>query len=425
MPIFCLNIQNVRRGAGRSSVGAAAYGARARLYDERSGFAYDFTAAAGELIHAEVMLQENGLFGEGLSREEVWNASEALNEGDNALLAWEVEGVVPGDLSDEDGVSAVRAFVESELLGRVAVAVDFSLHRAPDADGREQMFAYVRLVVLGEESSWLWPERLGKWRKHWAQCVNQRLISAGRDTLLDSGSKGARGRGLELDIRAEGAAAVELQWRNGERIKAEPDLVVKHLLRGRDGFTRKELASVVRGLTAGEAQYKKALHRVESLPGIVRLGESETGEELFGLRGAAQHKAPPDDAAIDRSGAADVSALLRAAVGGWADAGLRVRGVGLTYDRAKRFEKATGIPTAAVHGILGRWKKKKDLLESRDVLVVNDVGELSDRQKEWMLKAVRREKAKMAVVTSGEFILIDGADVGLDERQTAAMAWTA
>jgi len=44
-------------------------------------------------------------------------------------------------------------------------------------------------------------------------------------------------------------------------------------------------------------------------------------------------------------------------------------------------------------------------------------------QKQWMLKAVRREKAKMAVVLDHEFILIDGKEVGLDERQSAALGW--
>jgi hypothetical protein len=114
---------------------------------------------------------------------------------------------------------------------------------------------------------------------------------------------------------------------------------------------------------------------------------------------------------------------VRAAAGEWEKEGLRVRGIGLTYDLAKRFEKATGIPTSGVHGILGRWKKKKDLLEPSDVLVVNDIAQLSDRQKEWMLKAVRREKAKMVVVADREFILIDGKEVGLDERQSAALGW--
>jgi predicted nucleotidyltransferase len=50
---------------------------------------------------------------------------------------------------------------------------------------------------------------------------------------------------------------------------------------------------------------------------------------------------------------------------------------------------------------------------------------LSDAQKEWLLKAVRRERAKMVLVSGAEFVLIDGEETGLDARQTAAMAWRA
>ncbi|HUZ90309.1 MAG TPA: MobA/MobL family protein [Methylocella sp.] len=436
MSIFCLNIQNIRRGRGRSAVGAAAYCSRSRLHDERSAYIYDFTAAAESLVHSEVMLLE-GPADECLDRAELWNASGAINERDNALLAWAIEAVIPGELRNEAGLSAAREFAEQELV-RLGAAVDLSLHRALDAAGRPQMFAYLLVPAAGAEAGWIWPDRLAKWRKHWAQCVNQRVISAGSDALLDAGVRAARGRSLEFDVQVDGAAAIELSWWNGERIKAEPELVAQHLLQGRDAFTRDELASLVRQLTVGDAQFKEARHRVESLPGMVRLGRSEAGEDLFGFRGGAalrasqpagEAKAAPEIqdyvAAGEIASGSDVLSPLRSSADEWVREGLRVRGVGLTYDLAKKFEKATGIPTAAVHGILGRWKKKKDLLEPGDVLVVNDVAQLSDRQKQWMLKAVRREKAKMAVVTGREFVLIDGKEVGLDERQSAALGWSA
>ena len=211
---------------------------------------------------------------------------------------------------------------------------------------------------------------------------------------------------------------------------------MQRLTREKPTFAWDELASSVRELTASEEQYSEALFRVQSLPKIVKLGVNEKGEELFSVRGEAcstdrrkvetesiRGDRRDDDYAYSLLMKGRSYAALKVAVEGWASEGLRVRGVGLTFERAKKFEKASSVVTVAVHGILGRWKKKKDLLEGRDVLVVNEMSKLSDAQKNWILKAVRRQKVKLVVMVDEEFVVIEGTTVGLDQRQTAAMGW--
>ncbi|MEK8121599.1 AAA family ATPase [Methylocystis sp. IM4] len=97
----------------------------------------------------------------------------------------------------------------------------------------------------------------------------------------------------------------------------------------------------------------------------------------------------------------------------WEKAGLKVRGVGQTYETAKAFEKKTGIKSVGVHGLLGRWKKKQDLLLVNDVLVVNDAAQLSERQKEWMLRATRAAKARLVLVDGEGMVEIEGGAIGL------------
>ena len=213
-------------------------------------------------------------------------------------------------------------------------------------------------------------------------------------------------------------------------------MLLQRLTREKPTFALDELVTSVRELTASEHQYSEALFRVQSLPTIVKLGVNEKGEELFSVRGETcandQRKVAPHSIRLDREDEGEAFARLmkgrsyaslKAAVASWESEGLRTRGIGLTFERAKKFEKTTGVCTVAVHGILGRWKKKVDLLESRDVLVVNEMHELSDAQKNWILKAVRRRKAKLVVMVEEEFVVIDGTVVGLDQRQTAAMGW--
>jgi hypothetical protein len=441
MTIFHLTIRNVNRADGRSAVGAAAYCSRSRLYEGRGGREYDFRAAEG-LMHSGLLLPK-GTPDAWQDRSVFWNAVEGA-EGDNyTAVAWEVEAVVPSELSFAEGLSAAREFV-AETFSAWGVPADLSLHQAHGADGLPRMFVHILVPLRRFDSDELSERRrpwaggvvLKKWRACWARLVNLRLIYAGVDSLIGTKVGETRGRCLELDVAVDGAAGDELAWRNGERILAEPGLVLDRAVQGGQGFTLIALDTLVRRLTWGEKQYSEALYRVRSLPGIVKLGRADNGEELFSVRGAAGEARQPDLVnESDRpspleatqgtlSEAREAYGALRAAVGEWESQGLRVRGAGLTYEQAKRFERATRIQTVGVHGLLGRWKKKTDLLKPADVLVVNDAAELSDAQKEWMLKAVRRERAKMVLVSGAEFVLIDGAETGLDARQTAAMAWS-
>ncbi len=440
MTVFHLTIRNVKRADGRSAVGAAAYCSRSRLYDEACRREYDFRAAQG-LMHTELMLpkaapaawQDRSVF---------WNASEIAGVEKGTVLASEIEAVVPSELSFEEGLSAAREFVAEELLAW-GVPADLNLHKAQGADKQTRLFVHILAPLQWYGSDDLSHKRrpwfdggvVKAWRGRWACLVNLRLIQAGVDSLIGTKVGETRGRCLELDVSVDGVAGEELAWRNGERILAEPGLVLDCAVHGGEAFTLSALDTLVRRLTLGEKQYCEALYRVRSLPGIVKLGRADNGEELFAVRGAVAETRQPDpvneaDGSPPLDGtqgtlseAREAYAALCAAFAEWESQGLRVRGAGLTYEQAKRFERATGIPTVGVHGMLGRWKKKTDLLKPADVLVVNDAAELSDAQKEWMLKAVRRERAKMVLVSGVEFVLIDGAETGLDARQTAAMGW--
>ena len=93
-----------------------------------------------------------------------------------------------------------------------------------------------------------------------------------------------------------------------------------------------------------------------------------------------------------------------------------------TYETAKAFEKKSGIKSVGVHGLLGRWKKKQDRLASMDVLVVNDAQGLSPRQKEWMLRATRAARSKLALVDGPRLLEIDGGATGLSPEEMAVMS---
>src|SRR5208283_1963453 len=205
------------------------------------------------------------------------------------------------ELSFGEGLSAARDFV-AETFSALGVPADLSLHQGLGADGLARMFVYILVPLRRFDSDepaqkrrpWAGGGVLKKWRMCWARLVNLRLIHAGIDSLTGTKVGETRGRCLELDVAVDGAAGEELAWRNGERILAEPGLVLERLAKGGEGFTLSTLDTLVRRLTWGEKQSSEALYRFRSLTGIIKLGRADNGEELFGVRGVAAEVQQPD-----------------------------------------------------------------------------------------------------------------------------------
>lgn len=432
MGIFYLNVGSVRRSAGRRAVVAAAYCSRSKLDDEGLGREVDFSSLS-DLDHSEILLPL-GAPDRWLDRAVLWNEIEKAETRENAQLALEIEVVAPSGLDGDEGIGLAREFVNWQFVenGR---AVDLNIQRGLGSDGQAHMYVYALLPMreisangFGKKlDDWHGPKLLLQWRERWAQLANKHLLGNGRDRAIGAGAGAARGRGLEAVLGAGGreyeAENHELGWRNGERLAAEPGLALEWLTRGRATFTRGELAEFVKGNTGGDEQFKMALARVEGSVDLVRLpdGRGFSTRKLIESVAGAGVKGSDSAREAGATGGGDSGRTLREAVALWEAAGLRVRGVGLTYELAKKFEKTTAIKSVAVHGLLGRWQKKRELLASNDVLVVNDVGEMSQKQKEWMLKAARAVAAKLVLVDGEEFVEIDGGDIGLDAQQLAAL----
>jgi hypothetical protein len=402
------------------------------LYDDRLDRVHDFTANA-DLVHSELLLGL-GAPERWRDREVLWNEVEAIEARKDAALAREIEVVIPSVLRQDEGVSLVREFMLDQFVAR-GMVVDLNVHRAIGADGRVRTYAlslFSMREVSGEgfgkkRSEWKERNVLLGWRKRWAALATQYLLRAGRRELIDARAGAESGRAL--DLRPAGATGggdedAEIAWRNGERIVAEPGLALAALTRERPSFFWQELERFVKANTVGAEQFATALARVESSVEIVHLGNGANGEKLFSRRPvgdlAATRESGHGFPLAEPEGEQASVVNLRDAVAVWETAGLKVRGVGLTYEKAKAFEKTWGIKSVAVHGLLGRWMKRQDQLEPNDVLVVNDVKRLSQKQKDWMLAAARAVKATLVLVDEVGFTTIEGGDVGMNAAQLAA-----
>ena len=181
MAIGYINIAHVSRGEGRSAVGAAAYAARERLYDERTGRWYDYSGGQSDVTFSGVFLPK-GAPERFRDRAALWNDAEQTERKSNARTARRLIIALPHELTAKQQQQLLTDFIR-ENFTRKGLAVDASIH-APDAEGDQRndhghLLITTRFVdakgltekdrVSNENASRL------KWEAAWAKMVNYQL----------------------------------------------------------------------------------------------------------------------------------------------------------------------------------------------------------------------------------------------------------
>lgn len=135
MAIYHCSVKIIGRSAGRSSVAAAAYRAAEDLVNEYDGIEHDFTKK-GWVEFTEIILPENAPK-EYSDRSTLWNAVEAVEKSQDAQLAREFEVALPAELTREQQIEVVEAFVRDNLTTQGMIA-DIAIHNPPKTNDRHQ-----------------------------------------------------------------------------------------------------------------------------------------------------------------------------------------------------------------------------------------------------------------------------------------------
>jgi len=239
--------------------------------------------------------------------------------------------------------------------------------------------------------------------------------------------------------------------RNGERIVADPLVVLDALTRQHSTFSKHDMARFVDRHTDGVEQFAQVMARVEAAPELVRLGRDGRGRERFSTRGMLEAEQRMEQAgmalagrgghgvlraaallavrAAERGGltlgneqaaallhvtnGADLalvvgfagtgkSAMLGVARAAWETEGYRVRGATLSGIAAEGLEAGSGISSRTLASLEFGWKDGRDELTARDVLVVDEAGMIGSRQMERVLSAASAAGAKIVLVGDPE-----------------------
>ena len=125
MAIYHCSIKIISRGKGKSAVAAAAYRAGEKITNEFDGETHDYTRKGG-VVHTEILLPDHApaAFSD---RAVLWNAVEKIEKAKNAQLAREIELALPRELTREQGIFLVRAYVKAQFVN-AGMCADFAIH---------------------------------------------------------------------------------------------------------------------------------------------------------------------------------------------------------------------------------------------------------------------------------------------------------
>ncbi|KKI20354.1 Ti-type conjugative transfer relaxase TraA [Sphingomonas sp. Ag1] len=304
MAIYHFSAKIISRKVGASAVAAAAYRSASELYDERLGRHHNFSNKAG-VVHSEMLLAKGAP--ERLSdRTTLWNEVEAGEKRDDAQLAREVEFSIPREMSEKQGVSLARDFVERKFVSQGMIA-DLNVHWDTATDGSPKPHAHVMLTMrdvgpdgFGNKNRG-WNDRalLKDWREAWAAHVNERMAGLGLEGRIDHRSYADQGIDLEPQHkigpagmrrleRGEDAERADDHRRiareNGEKIVADPRIALDGITRQQATFTTRDLAAFAFRHSDGKEQFDQVMAAVRASPELVALGKDGRDQERFTSR---------------------------------------------------------------------------------------------------------------------------------------------
>lgn len=264
-------------------------------------------------------------------------------------------------------------------------------------------------------------------------------------TQIGAPAQRIEGEGIEAADRAD--MHREIARNNGERIIADPSVALDAITHQQSTFTQRDMAMFAHRHSDGIEQFNEVMGAMRGSPDLVELGKDGRDEDRFTTRDmieaeqrlhrAAEMMAERErhevndaerDAALARAeqrglvlsneqadalahvtdgrdlgivvgyAGTGKSAMLGVAREAWESAGYEVRGVALSGIAAENLESGSGIASRTIASMEHGWQNGRDMLTSRDVLVIDEAGMVGTRQMERVLSHAAEVGAKVVLV---------------------------
>jgi Ti-type conjugative transfer relaxase TraA len=457
MAIYHFSGTVISRSQGRSAIACAAYRSGERLQDERCDRTHDYTDKQ-DVAHTDILLPDNAPAWMA-DREKLWNAVESNEKRKDAQLAREFNFALPRELNLDQNIELAREFVKETFVNQGMVA-DLCIHNDKLPNGELHPHVHVMLTMrevkadgFGQKvRAWNDKAMLLNWREQWAEVANKHLALHEHDLRIDHRTLAAQGIDLEpqhkigTTIARDQFARMEDHQRiareNGEKILADPTILLTAITRQQSTFTHQDIARFVNRHTVDAQQFSLVYEKVKSHESIIGLGRDDkdnerfTTHEMLSLESKMMERAV-SLSQVDKHAVKDVhqsnalsqksltleqktafdhvigqgdlkcvvgfagtgkSYLLGAAREAWEAQGYTVHGVTLSGIAAENLEGSSGIASRTFASRSYYWDKGEQGLTKKDVLVVDEAGMLSSRQMAQLMEQAQAGGAKVVLV---------------------------
>jgi len=184
MALYRLEMQNVSRSDGVSSVAKAAYRHRSVMIDHRTGEIHgEKSLDRDDLVYAEILRPKNIPDCLHVPSEVLWNIVEKKETRSNSRTAKEFKITLPHELSNEQNIALMKDFLLNNFVDK-GIICDFVLHNDKDNKNPHAhvMITTREITPLGfgkKVRSWDEEKTLQEWRKQWSKVQNKHLKNAG------------------------------------------------------------------------------------------------------------------------------------------------------------------------------------------------------------------------------------------------------
>ncbi|WP_233964980.1 MobQ family relaxase [Pectobacterium versatile] len=187
MAIFHLEFKIVKRSEGMSSCRKAAYHARCRITDERTGNTYDFSHRS-DLFHHQILAPASAPSHIIENSTALWNEVERVERQKDGQTARYFDVAIPCELNNEDKIKLVVEYCQKNFVDKGMIA-DIAFH---DLDGNNP-HAHVMLTLKPitadgfgkKERSWNDKKNVILWREAWSALANRYLEASGVSERID------------------------------------------------------------------------------------------------------------------------------------------------------------------------------------------------------------------------------------------------
>ncbi|MGR6770934.1 MobQ family relaxase [Pectobacterium brasiliense] len=187
MAIFHLEFKIVKRSEGMSSCRKAAYHARCRITDDRTGNTYDFSHRT-DLFHHLILAPVSAPAHIVESSTALWNEVERVERQKDGQTARYFDVAIPCELNNEDKIKLVVEYCQKNFVDKGMIA-DIAFHDLDSNNPHAHVMLTLKPITADgfgkKERSWNDKKNVILWRESWSVIANRYLTAAGSNERID------------------------------------------------------------------------------------------------------------------------------------------------------------------------------------------------------------------------------------------------